>query len=525
MPSTPPPKAHGLFKRRTDSLVRWVKKERAEAAAAWGDAARAVVQHPALTIAVVGACLALVYTGLNIVDQHIYGLLHVRPAEVGIDRPRLIEETTNGMLWVASRAFVLPLIVGAGLVSLFGSERFRIWLPRQVALLLAVICVISVALAYLICPSIADDIRSGRPASGGTSGGSHILDIDAVPFRFTRLPQHHAFDRGCVLYLGQANGQLVLYDVEHDSPLRLPQRDYGGEALYAPHAAAVADRCLDRGKAAAGAPVAERLEDVDAAGPVVVWSQRERADGPWELLVRRGRVKRLLVRSAAPLEPDLGRDPRGRLLVSYRSCRNGTCVVRARRIHGDAIETPALPRRGGCRAGWYSLSTEVRAVVLAGTRCAVADRGLWVQPPGGRWRRVPTTGLTVGDVDTLGDRVAWVERRGPVSRLRVLIDGARVEVRASATPLAAARLVRGGVIWTENDGDYGAIAAGAQLIDGPHPVARVCVGTPALSLHAGVGSVGHLAFGTTTVFTTTRSELLERTTDVDLPARLTTCSA
>jgi hypothetical protein len=168
---------------------------------------------------------------------------------VGISRPRLIEETTGGMLWVAGLSTLLLFFPALALLVLAGPKVLRLWMPTQVAVIAATLFLVSMGLAWAVCPSTAKDIRRGLPASGDAVGGSHILDIDAVPFRFIRMPRKHSFDRGCVLYLGHANGQLVLYDVEHDSPLRLLERDYGGEALYTPHVGAVAQRCLDRSDA------------------------------------------------------------------------------------------------------------------------------------------------------------------------------------------------------------------------------------------------------------------------------------
>jgi hypothetical protein len=95
---------------------------------------------------------------------------------------------------------------------------------------------------------------------------------------------------------------------------------------------------------------------------------------------------------------------------------------------------------------------------------------------------------------------------------------------ASETAIAAARLVAGGLIWTHDaENDYSAELDAAHLSDGAAPLVVRSCGELGESFRAGVGSVGHVAVGTSALLITTRSEVRVRRTKPHLAARLTTC--
>jgi hypothetical protein len=307
----------------------------------------------------------------------------------------------------------------------------------------------------------AATIRSGGQYSGEVFGGLFALDVQATAFRFTRLPRNHGFDRGCVLYLGRANGKLVLYDTEHDRPLPLDEREYAGQPL--PNHAGPPPRCESANDTLTPVLNGGEVEDLDVAAGVRLWAQRGAGAQPWTLLVRiRGRTT-MLARSSGPMRPDLGRDARGALVVTYRRCgRGNVCVMRERAISGTRATTVESPQVRGCSPERASRHVRVVAVVLGGRSCPVRARGVWTKREGRPWHRARGSAAASGDLDAYDSDVAWVERRGPLLRLRVSRGGRPATAFEDDAGLAgdtsfvtSVRLARGGVMWSVAPTDRG----------------------------------------------------------------------
>lgn len=406
-------------------------------------------EHIQLILAAFSLLGLFYYFCLVAVEQHTYGMLDIRPAEVGIDRGRLLEETVPATSVLVAGFAVIFGVMMIAILSLFprlAASPFS-WL----AVFSVVMVLVPAGVMWLIGKAgstMAANVMAGKTTNGLIKAKLHLIDLDASPFVFTRLSRRHRFDRGCMLYLGQADGQLVMYDVAGGVSLRLPADEYAGEARGAT-GRGVGLRCgFTPAKGDSPIANASRVEDVDAAGGVVVWSARD-ASGPWQLLMSAVRGPRLLTRSTRRLAPDLGRDVHGRLLVSYRSCAAGRCAFRLRRLPGaDRSEAMPAPNRPGCVAGAAASATGVTAVALRGERCNVGDRGIWTRRPGGRWRRIPSSGLATEELDALGGRVVWIDRRGTFSRVRVA-DGRDRPTTLFSTeqPISSVRLTAAGAMW------------------------------------------------------------------------------
>lgn len=445
---------------------------------------------------VVGALTILggtTYVVLMSYSQHFYGELGMSSSDLGISRTRLIEETTGGTLvWVILIPLAVALIYGiifflclevipriAFLVwrwlplradswlaekrrTTRGPERVNWTLLLQISGALVAVSVVLFAVGLWIAAGQgAKTIRNGGPYSGEVFAGLLALDVHASPYRFTRVASNHNFDRGCVLYLGRANGNLVFYDTQHGRPLPLPESEYAGHAL--PGHAGPPPRCEDRDDGLRPVLDGGEVEDVDVAGGVRLWAQRSRPSGPWVLLARRGGHTRMLARSPQPLWPDLGRDTRGALVVDYRRCGPGTpCVLRERSLSNGHATTVATPRLQGCEPQRAVRSAEILAVVVGGPACSSSARGVWTRLTGRSWQRMTGSGAASGDLDAFGPMVAWVERRGPLLRLRV-VGGKRAwtafeddtGLDGSLSYISSVRVVSGGVLWASAQTDRG----------------------------------------------------------------------
>jgi hypothetical protein len=426
---------------------------------------------------------------LSLFHQHAYGLLGLRPADAGIDRGRLVDDTVAG---VAILFAALPLLVLASWLLTVAGGRLWSWAFRAVgrrlpisprsplgkrvrsparpvpvtarktafgaAAVLAFGAGALFAFLWTAGGGAAAEVKRGIAYTGELWWGLHVLDFDAVPFRFTRLPPKHDFDRGCVLYLGRADGMLTLYDTREGRPLHLPEDTYRGEPLDL-RTHGLPSRCHDR-KADRQeiVVVATAVEDLDTGPGVLVWSERPAPGRDWLLLEQRDSRTRLLARSTGQMQPDVGRSWDGALLVTYRTCHRATCAIRQQRIPGGRSTPLTVPQRPGCSAGFPARSTHIEAVILSGARCAARDRGVWRRSRTGPWRRIATTALATGELDALGGRIAWVERRGEILRVRTLRDDQPPVtvyentvrfVRARAS-LRSLRVVAGGLLWMES---------------------------------------------------------------------------
>lgn len=415
--------------------------------------ARRANAHVPLLLAFGGLLSLLFYGALALVHQHLYGALHIHPHEVGLDRGRLVIETFGALLALAlilAVVFALPFAPAIWAVG----ARWRRWSFRGLAVLIALS---PWAFMWFEAGRAAGTVRDGSQYSGIFGWGLYLLDFESTPFHFTKLPAGHDFDRACVLYLGRDDGQLVMYDVKGDEPLRLPESDYQGEARgWASRA--LPQRCFEADPDGKPLVSGDEIGDVDAGGDAVVWTSRPVRTRRWWLVARVAGTDRVLSRSAQDPAPDLGRAADGRLVLTYRACSAATCRLRQRDLHGDGSALLASPRRDGCGVAGGARSATLIAVVLTGARCRVADRGVWVRPTGARWRRVRSSGLATSEIDVLGPRVAWVERRGPIERIRALADGppwtvAQVPVAGRGVrAVGGLRVVARGLVWAQQPG-------------------------------------------------------------------------
>jgi hypothetical protein len=163
--------------------------------------------------------------------------------------------------------------------------------------------------------------------------------------------------------------------------------------------------------------VAEEVRDVEVSGRDVTWSQRRHRARRWELMLLRGTRLHLVARSDRPPHPDFGRDAEGRPVLTYRACAGSRCRLRQLGAAGAnrVLRGPAV---GACTPVRAARDRSVVVVTLLGLRCPPRLRGVWSHHDGTAWTRMPTSGLATGDLDVLGSRVAWAERRGDVVRLR-----------------------------------------------------------------------------------------------------------
>lgn len=448
-----------------------------------------IASYLAIALAASPLLGAVMYFFLGTLHQHAYGLLDVRPAEVGLDRGRLIDETVAGtlVLIVGLPLFILlltsvlvllvehiapPLLRGfLGRLPVDPNSRLakRNRTRRQPALrgsvLLPFVAIVGAlgttfvlfVMVWSAGSAAAHAIRDGSGFKGAFAAGLNFLDIQPLGFRFTRLPAHHDFDRGCVVYLGHAEGRLVLYDTLGQRPLRLPEHDYEGEAL-APLASLPA-RChrVTRARDETVLVDGPQIEHVDAVRSTVVWSQHSPRSGQWQLLrwtLDQGHIN-VLGTSSAPMQPDLGRDPQGRLELTYRTCRAGHCALRERVDAGGRPRPISVPRIQGCSAGWPTRHTNVFAILFQGPRCSSASRGIWLRSRSGRWRRIAGTSTAVGELDAFGHRLAWLDRQGPLQRIRVLTDDTApstiftnsVALGGMPSEIRSIHVVRGGIAW------------------------------------------------------------------------------
>lgn len=443
-----------------------------------------------------------VYFLLLLFNQHAYGALDIRLSEVGIDRSQLIDQTLVG---AGSLVILLPVTFGvvvlitAAIVAVslrLGATKLWARVPlathsklarrrrarstaidwRSVFLAAgAVSLFLSAAFMYLLWtegPRVARSVRSGRSYSGRIAPGIYALDIDALPFRFTKLPAQHDFDRACVLYLGRADGELVLYDTQHDRALHLKEAEYAGQPRW--NDSGPPQRC--EAVAPSWRPLLttrDEIDDVDAGAGVMVWSQKTGGSRPWSLLARAHGRTILIASSDASTAPDLGRDRAGTVVLTYRECVGRRCATRLYSMRTHHTMTLHTPHVDGCAAMRAASHVEVQAFLLRGRRCPARGRGVWTKATGRLWRHVAGTAQASGDLDAFDDSVAWVERRGPLVAVRTMTVGnAPRTIFEDATGLSdapsrvtAVRLVRGGVYWAATASDH----HGAWIVSRPLP--------------------------------------------------------
>ncbi|WP_445151660.1 hypothetical protein [Baekduia sp. Peel2402] len=395
----------------------------------------------------------LSYFVLSVLHQHVYGSLDVTTAEVGINRAKMIDDTVAGVSfllvalpalvligWLVAEVLVrvLPWIVQRVLRSIPRSANGRLarWLRRRttstrpsqrfmlawISAFVAASTILALGVLWTAAGTAARYTQDGYSYSGRLFWGFRALDFEGVPFRFTKIPPDHHFDRSCVLYLGRANGQLVLYDTYADAPLRLQESRYQGEALD-PDQHLLPRHCLNDRPEQGVLITATQIDDLDSVPGTLVWTMRPHPSAAWELLAQTDVGPKLLARSDRPMEADLGRTHGGRLVVTYRSCRQRRCASMER----DLVRGPAHrlqgPARPGCEVAQMVTHREIVAARLAGPECPAADRGVWARARRASWRRVTATDAAIVDMEAYGRRVAWIERRDPFITVRAAVIG------------------------------------------------------------------------------------------------------
>ena len=87
--------------------------------------------------------------------------------------------------------------------------------------LIAMVIVAGFLMGGFTARSQLDDVKNGR--SAGLEEGLGILGVQAYPARITgTIPDELEVAKRQLMYLGHANGKLVVFDVACDKPLRLP---------------------------------------------------------------------------------------------------------------------------------------------------------------------------------------------------------------------------------------------------------------------------------------------------------------
>jgi len=200
------------------------------------------IPNPVLTL-LLGIVVFLNYLALYVVYYQFYVGFGLRPADVGLSKVRLLQESIAGALLfpatAASRHHVYVftgfcLVLAAAVISwlVCAMPRPHQWMSRVVFRELLACVFLALLASFIVL--LADGYRyAGVQANqlgkevrkdgkiviawvwpGGNSD-LPLLDVQAIPAdvvatKGSELPE---LTNGCVLYLGQANAQAILYDV------------------------------------------------------------------------------------------------------------------------------------------------------------------------------------------------------------------------------------------------------------------------------------------------------------------------
>jgi hypothetical protein len=115
-------------------------------------------------------------------------------------------------------------------------------------------------------------------------------------------------------------------------------------------------------------------------------------------------------RSREPIEPHIGTSAAGVAVIAYARCGRDRCRPVLRRLADHHSRPLPAGLAAGCDVADVAVWRTAIAVIRIARRrvpCAPAQRGLWLQAPGYRLRRISATAWAIGDLKA--GRASWFE--------------------------------------------------------------------------------------------------------------------
>jgi hypothetical protein len=188
----------------------------------------------------------LYYAATRLAAARFYDRFGLRPEDVGLGYPDTIAQTIYAVLYVGLKASVVSAIVyfiwTTGLKEGFqnayrtmtssihsesapppknkGNEKKRSWRQYGRFLLLSflILTLLEMATAFLYTPGEAESVRDGHPAPADVLSGSW----DSQAALVDKIGGDVSASAGCMIYLGRAEGLVVLYDPSSRFTWRVP---------------------------------------------------------------------------------------------------------------------------------------------------------------------------------------------------------------------------------------------------------------------------------------------------------------
>jgi hypothetical protein len=214
------------------------------------------VKYTAPLLGIVGA---LLFGALRLAYVFFYLQLHATPQEVGYGYLEILSGQLAGTVELTMLLTLVMVMAGLGIGALrhaiAGRWRAMVSLPERKTLLrLTRRCALaSLALVLACLPVLAwmfgTDAKHGYAVRNiylRIAGRLPVLAVQAVPadvaWTKPRLPgEPDLASRRCLLYLGQAAGTTVFYDVASEDSLRIPTAEI---LLTIPMATSVRSECF-----------------------------------------------------------------------------------------------------------------------------------------------------------------------------------------------------------------------------------------------------------------------------------------
>lgn len=176
--------------------------------------------------AIIGGFGILVYGVVYVACVHFYSLFGVSPADVGLNYGRLLAESAGlvalwsipaaAAAWLWNATERRALLKKAGAKSILQRVRMSMWFAPG-----AVFAFVALVLVILASGDRAD-VKRGNLPSASLGLFPRPWRADLVSLRWLTNSPVREVPSGCLIYLGQADGTLILYAFKRDQTLRVP---------------------------------------------------------------------------------------------------------------------------------------------------------------------------------------------------------------------------------------------------------------------------------------------------------------